>query len=176
MKEFQHTFNDNKSSLNFDLKNINKDRTPIILILDGLSDLGNIGSIFRIADALRIEKIYIYNYDKEFNKKLFQRKSRSTIKYVSYRYTNDIKELLNLKNSYKFIVLDKTNKSVEYNNVDYSGNICLIIGSENTGVSKELINASDFSVHLPMFGINTSINVASATGIALYHIFNNLKK
>jgi len=174
--EFQHTFKDDKQSGNNDLSNINNERCSFILILDGLTDIGNVGSIFRIADALRIKKIYIYNYSKEFNKKLFQRKSRSTIKYVPYEYINDFDNILKLKNNFKFYVLEKTNKSIEYNKVNYNEKACVIIGSENYGVSQELINIADQSIHLPMFGINTSINVATATSVALYHIFNKINK
>ncbi|NPA44130.1 MAG: RNA methyltransferase, partial [Chlorobi bacterium] len=67
-------------------------------------------------------------------------------------------------------------KSIDYNKVNYTEKVCVVIGSENYGVSQELINISDQSIHLPMFGINTSINVATATSVALYHIFNKIKK
>lgn len=176
VNEFQHNFNDDQKSVNQEILNVSSDRNPIILILDGLTDVGNVGSIFRIADALRIKKIYIYNYDKKFNKKLLKRKSRSTIKYVPFVYINDFEEILQLKKDFKFYVLDKTNRSVEYNKLSYDKNICLIIGSENYGVSQKMIDISDQSIHLPMYGINTSINVATALSVALYNIFNDLKR
>ena len=174
--EFQHTFNDDKKNVNQEILNVHSNRDSIILILDGLTDIGNVGSIFRIADALRIKKIYIYNYDKKFNEKLLKRKSRSTIKYVPFEYTNEFNQILQLKNEYKFYVLDKTNKSIEYNSLSYNKKLCLVIGSENYGVSQKLIDISDQSIHLPMYGINTSVNVATATSVALYHIFNDIKR
>jgi len=60
--------------------------------------------------------------------------------------------------------------------LSYDKNICLIIGSENYGVSQKMIDISDQSIHLPMYGINTSINVATALSVALYNIFNDLKR
>jgi len=176
MKEFQQTFNNDKKTLKEDILNINKNRTPIILILDELTDIGNIGLIFRIADALRIGKIYIYNYKQELNYKLLHRKSRASIQYVPFEYINDLNNIIELKKTHKLIVLDKTNKSITYNKTKYTKPICLIIGAEITGVSQKLINISDQSIHLPMLGINTSINVATATSVALYHIFSELKK
>lgn len=176
MKEFQHTFKDDKLNLRDDIKKIDINRFPLILVLDGLTDIGNIGIIFRLADALRLEKIYIYNYSKKLNYKLLHRKSRATIQYVPFEYTNDFNTIFALKEKYKFIVLDKTSHSTPYNNVEYSHPMCLIIGSEKNGVSEELINISDQSIHLPMNGINTSINVATATSVALYHIYNKIKK
>ncbi|NPA44617.1 MAG: TrmH family RNA methyltransferase, partial [Chlorobi bacterium] len=136
--EFQHTFKDDKKEISKDILKLNENRLPLILILDGLTDIGNVGSIFRIADALKVEKVYIYNYSKEFNKKLLQRKSRSTIKYVPFEYVNNFDILIKLKNNYKFYVLDKTNKSIDYNKVNYTENVCVVIGSENYGVSQEL--------------------------------------
>jgi len=174
--EFQHRFKDSKLNIEEEIKNINSNRTPIIIILDGLTDIGNVGIIFRLADALRIERIIIYNYSKVFNNKLLHRKSRATTQYVPYEYTNNINDIISLKQKHKFVILDKTNYSVPYFKTEYSKPICLIIGSEINGVSEELIKLAEQSIHLPMYGINTSINVATATSVALYHIYNQLKK
>jgi len=174
--EFQHSFKDNKLNIKEEIKSINSDRIPITIILDGLTDIGNVGIIFRLADALKIEKIIIYNCNKIFNYKMLHRKSRATVQYVPYEYTENINDIIKLKQKRKFIILDKTNYSVPYFKIEYSSPMCLIIGNEINGVSKELIKLADQSIHLPMFGINTSINVATATSVALYHIYNQLKK
>jgi len=174
--EFQHSFIDSKLNIEDEIRNINSERIPIIIILDGLTDIGNVGIIFRLADALKIEKIIIFNYNKIFNYKLLHRKSRATIQYVPYEYINNINDIIKLKQKHKFVILDKTNYSVPYFKTKYSKPMCLIIGSEINGVSEELIKLAEQSIHLPMFGINTSINVATATSVALYHIYNQLKK
>jgi len=170
MEIFQYKFNDEKKSVKQEIKNINLNRLPIILILDRITDIGNVGMIFRLADALRIKKIYLYKYNKEFNLKLLIKKSRSTVNYVKFEYVDDIEIIKKIKNNYKLITLDKTNKSTPYYMYKYSVPICLIIGAERTGVSEELIKISDFSLHLPMNGINTSINVATATSVVLYDL------
>ena len=69
------------------------------------------------------------------------------------------------------IILDKTNQSISYNKFKYTKPACLIIGNEKTGVSEKLIEIADFSLHLPMNGINTSINVATATSVVLYDLY-----
>ncbi len=174
MSIFQHKFSDEKKSAKEDLKNINLNRLPVSLILDGLTDIGNIGMIFRIADALRIEKVYFYNYNKEFNRNVLMKKSRSTVKYVDFEYIDNFEELIKLKEKSKLIVLDKTNRSIPYSRYEYAEPVCLIIGAERTGVSADLINISDLSLHLPMNGINTSINVATAASAVLYDLYNKI--
>ncbi|MCF6366022.1 MAG: hypothetical protein L3J35_07455 [Bacteroidales bacterium] len=176
MKMFQHKFTDEKKSVKKDIKNIKLNRLPIIVILDRITDIGNAGMIFRLADALRIKKVYLYKYDKEFNVRLLYKKSRATINYVDFEYLNNIKKIIKLKEDYKLITLDKTNKSTPYYVYNNSTPTCLILGAERTGVSQELIEISDFSLHLPMNGINTSINVATAASVVLYHIADNLNK
>ncbi len=171
MKEFQHNYTDDKKSMN----NISFNRIPIILLLDGLNDMGNVGMIFRIADALRIQRIYFYNYNEELNNKLLQRKSRATSKYVEFSYLSNLKDIAKLKQGYEIIILDKTNKSIPYSEYKFSKPICLVLGAEITGVSQELIDVGDISLHLPMNGINTSINVATATSVVLYDMYNKIR-
>ncbi len=175
MNIFQHKFSDEKESAKEDIKNINLNRLPVSLILDGVTGIGNVGMIFRIADALRIEKVYFYNYIQEFDFKILIKKSRSTFKYVDFDYLESFEQIIKLKEKSKMIVLDKTNKSIPYYNYKHSAPICLIICAEKTGVSKDLINISELSLHLPMNGINTSINVATATSVVLYDMYNKIK-
>jgi len=119
---------------------------------------------------LRLGKIFLYNYNKKINIKLLEKKSRSTSKYIDFEYIDNIEDIKKLKENFKMIVLDKTNKSIPYNKYKYSEPFCLIIGAERTGVSEELIKISDLSLHLPMNGINTSINVATAASVVLYNM------
>ena len=175
MKEFQYNFFDEKKSVRKDICEINLNRLPVVLVLDGLTNDGNIGMIFRIADALRLKKIYFYNYDKNIIPKSLHKKSRATIKYVPFEYINNFEEILELKKKYEMIILDKTNQSISYNKFKYSKPVCLIIGNEETCVSEKLIEISDFSLHLPMNGINTSINVATAASVVLYSLYFKTK-
>ena len=176
MKEYQLNFREiNKKHLS-KIEEINRNRIPVCIIADGINDIGNLGMIFRLADALRIEKIFLYNIKDNFNFRLLKKKSRSTSNYVSYEIINEIDQILLLKKNYKFVVLDKTNKSIDYSTFNPDFPLCLIIGSERFGVSEELIKYADASVHLPMFGVNTSINVASATAVILYDLVKKINK
>ncbi len=176
MKEHQLSFEEIRKNHLKQIADIHKNRLPIIIITDGISDIGNIGMIFRLADALRIEKIFLYNLKENFNLKLLKKKSRSTSDYVSYEIIKDLNQIKQIKEKYRFVVLDKTNKSVKYSEFIPEFPICLIVGSEKFGVSEELIKYADASVHLPMLGVNTSINAATATAVVLYEIANKYQK
>ncbi len=145
---------------------------PVCLITDGVNDYGNLGMIFRIADALKLEKIYLYNLKKDLNLRLLRKKSRTTSEYVKFEIIEDFSGILSLKKSYNFVILEKTDKSINYTEYIPKLPLCLITGSEKNGVSDDIIKLSDVSVHLPMSGVNTSVNVATAAAVVLYD-FNN---
>lgn len=153
---------------------------PIYLILDELSDPVNIGSIFRLADALGVKKIYLCRVNNELitDRKL-EKVSRSTNKYVEYEFVNNIEECINrLKdNNIKVLALEITNNSISLNKYNFEKNekYAFVIGNEQKGVSQEALNLSDKSVHIDMYGNNSSMNVSVATGIAVNECLNKIK-
>ncbi len=171
----QTNFTDERPEAQKYLAEITQNRLPFVLILDKLTNVGNIAMIFRIADALRIEKILFYDYDIPVPEKKLRKLSRSTEKYINYYYvdTDAVKEL---SKTYELVALDRTTESLNY--LDYNPDypIALIIGSERFGISDELLDLAHKAVHLPVNGINTSINAATATAVASYHIADSLIK
>ena len=79
---------------------------------------------------------------------------------------------------YTIISLEITTSSIDISEFSLKGieKVCLILGSESTGVNQELLNASDFTVHIPMMGVNSSMNVATACAIVTYEIIRRAKK
>ena len=140
----------------------------------------NIGSLFRIADALGIEKIYLSGTSLVPPNSKLRKTSRATEKYVPFSYKNpplDIIEKLKSE-GYTIISLEITSSSIDVSELTLNGTekICLILGSEKSGVSQELLNESDFTIHIPMLGENSSMNVATACSIAAYEITRRYKK
>ena len=153
-----------------------KSNIKSVILTDGINDVGNLGMIFRIADALKIDKIYLYNLKPDFNYKLLKKKSRFTSEIVSFEIIKTFEEIQKLKENYFFVIIDKTNKSIDYSKYSYpEKDICFVFGSENYGVSPEIIKIGNISLHLPMFGKNTSINVATAASVVLYDYYRNVK-
>jgi len=140
----------------------------------------NIGSLFRIADAFGIEKVYLSGSSLVPPNTKIRKTSRSTEKYVPFSYEKiplDIIKKLKLE-GYTIISLEITSSSIDISELPINGTekICLILGSEKSGVCQELLNESDFSIHIPMVGRNSSMNVATACSIAVYEITRRYNK
>lgn len=155
------------------LENIDKNRTPIVLLCDRISDVRNVGSIFRIADAARLEKIYFYQSDINFAHKKLAKVARSTNQYLQYKSIDSLDFIKELSTEYEIIALDKTSESIDYIKFERKENnkkLLLILGSEQFGVQENLLKIASQSIHLPMLGVNTSMNLSVATGIAVFHL------
>lgn len=168
----QLDFHDIRTNAAERIENIQTNRTNIALLCDRMTDAKNVGSMFRIADAARLEKIYFYQSTVDFTHKKLTKVARSTNQYVDFELINDFEIIEKIVKEYEVIALDKTSESIDYTNLQLKSNkkILLIIGAERFGVSPELLNLASTTIHLPMLGVNTSMNVSVATGIAVYHL------
>ncbi len=145
---------------------------PICLLLNDFESPANVGSIFRLADAFGVEKIYLAGTTPVPPNRKMMRTSRATEKFVSYKHDKSGVDVVNTLKSkgYKIISLEITSSSADIRKLSLSNNdkACLILGSENEGINPQLLALSDETVHIPMLGENSSINVASACAIALF--------
>ncbi|WP_417362904.1 TrmH family RNA methyltransferase [Galbibacter sp.] len=152
---------------------------PIVLVCDQLTGAANIGSVFRLADAFGVQKIYFLGSAFEFNRRI-EKTSRSTHKRVQFEFIDNNDELpfLNTPLKCNCIALEITNTSIPIQELGIQTDLptYLILGNENFGVSEALLNLVDQSYHITMFGKNSSMNIAQATAIALYEITNLYQK
>lgn len=158
---------------------------PLCILADNLELARNIGSLFRIADAFGVEKVYLSGSSNTDSDLKIRKAARSTNKTVEYEYAPSTTDLItNLKMSGHIIIsLEVTTQSLDirlFTKLDVfnigRSKICLIMGSENEGVSQTLLDLSDHTIHIPMYGQNSSMNVATASAIALYELVNMLKE
>ena len=156
------------------------EKYPLCFLANDIDVPMNVGSFFRVADALGVEKIYLTGKSIVPPNAKIKKTSRSTEKYVPYSYEKDALSLLkNLKDSgYKIVSLEITSNSIDIQEFSVSKDekICLILGSENEGVCESLLQFSDVIIHIPMLGVNSSMNVATACSIATYEITRKLQK
>ena len=157
---------------------INK-KYPVCFLAHDIDVPMNVGSLFRIADALGIEKIYLSGSSLVPPNTKIRKTSRATEKFVPFSYEENPLDIINKLKSEgcTIISLEITTSSIDIGELFLKGieKICLILGSERSGVSQELLNASDFTVHIPMMGGNSSMNVATACSIATYEITRRIK-
>ena len=160
--------------LNHSAHKMSAEKHSLSLLVHDVTVPMNIGSIFRIADALGVEKIYLTGQSPIPPNSKINKTSRSTEKHVPFVYEKDpVSVLHTLKNSgYKIASLEITTASIAIEKFDVQPNdkICLILGSENSGVSQQLLDESDSCVHISMLGKNSSMNVATACAITVYEL------
>ena len=142
-------------------------RNPIILVLDNVLDTYNIGSFFRLADALAVEKICLCGPVVTPPNIKIHRASIGTWKWVLWEQYKTTKEcVLQLKKEgYQIIGCEQTTNSVNYQKAKYNSKIAIITGSENFGISPDVLKLVDKVVEIPMFGVNISLNVLVATSV-----------
>lgn len=152
---------------------------PVCFLAHDIDVPMNVGSLFRIADALGIEKLYLTGSSLVPPNSKIRKTSRAAEKFVAFSYERNPLDIISkLKaEGYTIVSLEITTTSIDISELPLNGvnKICLILGSERSGVSQELLNASDFTVHIPMLGQNSSMNVATACSIAVYEITRRMK-
>jgi tRNA G18 (ribose-2'-O)-methylase SpoU len=157
-----------------DLKNIK--RNPIYLILDNVLDTYNIGSLFRLADAIAAEKVYICG-DSEFppNSRI-HKAAVGTENWVAWTTRSSaalaVRELK--KKGVTIISVEQNKNSISYKDLVSPFPCAVVIGHETDGVSEEVLAESDIVVELPMYGINKSLNVWGSAAVTCYKILENL--
>lgn len=153
-------------------------RKPIYLILDNVLDTYNIGSIFRLADAVGVAKIYICGESLTPPHTRIKKASVNTWRWVPWEYAKSASKAIDtLRKEVKGITVfavEQSEKSKRYDTVKYDVPLTFVVGNETHGVSKETLTKVDQIVELPMHGVNKSLNVMVSTGIVLYQILSQL--
>lgn len=146
-------------------------RNPIVLVLDNILDTYNIGSFFRLADAIAAQKIYLCGKIITPPNIKIHRASIGTWKWIQWKQINSTKKCIKQlkKNNYQIIACEQSKKSIPYTKVNYKFPIAILVGNESTGISKKLLNQVDKIVEIPMHGINKSLNVLIAAAIISYN-------
>jgi len=153
-------------------------KNPIYIILDNVLDTYNIGAIFRLADAVAAEKIFICGESEIPPHTRIKKASINTTEWVNWEYqetpTEAIKKLRNEVPGIEIVSIELDKRSVPYDKTEYKFPVALVVGHETTGVSEEVLKESDKIVELPMHGVNISLNVMVSLGIVLYEVLENL--
>lgn len=149
-------------------------RNPIYIVLDNVLDTYNIGSIFRLADAVAAKKIYLCGGTETPPNHRIKKASINTTEVVEWEYCETaslaVSRVKSLESRVRIIAIEQVANSIPYDKFGYKLPICLVVGHESEGVSKEVLDMADAIVELPMFGINKSLNVMVSLGIVLYEV------
>lgn len=155
-----------------DLKSLDSDKLKTCIVLDNISDPGNLGTIIRLSEATNVSLIIISSDScSVYNTKVIRSCMSSIFRtniYISDDLVKDINYLKSFKLNIYSTVLNKN--SINYNLIDYSKKCALIFGNEANGIKDELIEISDKSIYIPMCGKIESLNVSISATAILYEI------
>ena len=171
-------------------------RHPIYFILENIYDTYNIGGLFRLADAIAVEKIYLCGEMEIPPNSRIKKASIGTYKVVDWEYCKSAAQAIadlrdfrsktldfsNEKNnlsskveslkSLQVIAVEQHPKAIPYTKAQYQLPLALIFGNESYGVTSETLKLVDQIVEIPMFGINKSLNVIVSAAIVSYWIMS----
>ncbi len=145
---------------------------PIVVILDDIRSLNNIGSFFRTADAFNIEKIYLCGITACPPHKDIHKTALGATETIDWEHkTNSVSLCEELKSQgYIICAIEQTEETVLLQNIKElkEKKIALVFGNEVNGVNQEVINKSDYVIEIPQFGTKHSLNVSVCAGIVLW--------
>jgi 23S rRNA (guanosine2251-2'-O)-methyltransferase len=157
----------------------NQEKLPLVVILDNVRSMHNIGSIFRTSDGFAIEKIYLCGITAQPPHREIEKTALGATQSIEWIYFEDVCEAINhLKtDGYKIIAIEQAENSTMLNNYqpDKSQKFALIFGNEVNGVSDEAMNMIDTCIEIPQFGTKHSFNIVVSAGIVLWDFFAKLK-
>lgn len=155
-----------------DLKKIK--RRKIYIVCDNILDTYNIGSIFRLADAVAASCVYLCGETATPPYHRIAKAAVGTEKWVPWEKTSTVVEAVNRVKSQeskcKVVAVEQSNRSVDYRKADLSEPVAFIVGHETSGVSKEALKLADQIIEIPMYGVNRSLNVMVSLAIVLFNI------
>jgi 23S rRNA (guanosine2251-2'-O)-methyltransferase len=155
------------------------DKIGVTVVLDNVRSQHNIGSVFRTADAFRIEKILLCGITATPPNREMQKTALGATETVSWQYFEEtltaVEDLQ--KQGYKVFVVEQTDESnvlEEFDPTPYS-KVALVFGNEIQGVDESIVKLADACIEIPQFGTKHSLNISVTTGIVLWYFFQKLK-
>ena len=157
-----------------------QDKLPIIVVLDNVRSLHNVGSAFRTADGFAVEAIYLCGITAQPPHREIEKTALGATQSIHWEYfENVIQAVEKLKQkSYQIVAIEQAESSVSLLNFipAHSKKYALFFGNEVNGVSDEVMQQIDACIEIPQFGTKHSFNIVISTGIVLWDFFSKLNK
>jgi 23S rRNA (guanosine2251-2'-O)-methyltransferase len=154
-------------------------KTPLIVILDNIRSLNNIGSVFRTCDAFAIEKIYLCGITAQPPHKDIHKTALGATESVDWEYAENILSLIDkLKaDGIKITSIEQAENSLMLQdfNPEPKQKIAVVFGNEVKGVQQSVVDASDYCIEIPQFGTKHSLNISVSCGVVLWDLFKKIR-
>lgn len=153
-------------------------KTPIIIILDNIRSLHNIGSVFRTADAFRLESIYLCGITGTPPNKEIHKSALGATESVEWKYFENTIDAVNIlkENNYTILIVEQAEGSIslEELTIESSEKIALVFGNEINGVDEKIMTLANKCVEIPQFGTKHSLNISVSVGIVVWELFRKI--
>ncbi|OGW79193.1 MAG: hypothetical protein A3G33_10950 [Omnitrophica bacterium RIFCSPLOWO2_12_FULL_44_17] len=153
-------------------------KLPLVVVLNNIRSLYNVGSIFRTADGVGIEKLWLCGITGHPPKPGISKTALGAENAVEWEHSWDILRVVRSykEAGYRIVFLEQIKQSVSYQEFKPNGPVCLVLGNEISGISDELLSLCDHAIEIEMDGLKNSLNVTVAFGVVAYYIRNRLKR
>lgn len=152
------------------------EKTPIIIILDNIRSLNNIGSVFRTADAFLVKKIYLCGITATPPHKDIRKTALGATESVDWEYRKDTLELVEQlkQEGVKAIAVEQAENATMLNDFKFGVDetVALIFGNEVKGVSQEVVTTCDQVLEIPQFGTKHSLNISVSAGVVVWDVWS----
>lgn len=154
-------------------------KTPLIVILDNVRSLNNIGSVFRTCDAFLIEKIFLCGITATPPNKEIHKTALGATESVDWEYAESTLSVVERLKSegVRIISIEQTEKAVMLNDFQPEPAVkyAIIFGNEVKGVEQEVVSASDGVIEIPQYGTKHSLNVSVSAGIVIWDLWKKMQ-
>lgn len=151
-----------------------QEKIPLVVVLDSIRSMNNVGSVFRTCDAFKVEKLFLCGITACPPNREISKTALGATESVIWEYAEDVVDLAQrLKNEgYKVFVVEQVDESLMLQNIDFQQfeKIAIIVGNEVFGVNERLLPICDGAIEIPQFGTKHSLNVTIAAGIVIWEV------
>lgn len=155
------------------------DKLPLVVVLDNIRSMNNIGSVFRTSDAFRIASIYLCGITATPPHPDLHKTALGAEYAVDWKYFEDTLDAVRELHEAGYIIyaIEQVEGSVKLDRLqlDASKKYAIIMGHEVKGVRQDVVNASNGCIEIPQYGTKHSLNVSVTTGIVLWKFFEQLQ-
>lgn len=148
------------------------EKMPLVVVLDNVRSMHNVGSVFRSSDAFLVEAIYLCGFTPCPPHRDIHKTALGSTDTVTWKYVDETINAINqLKDDgYTIVSVEQVTNSITLPEVKWDGQskMAIVMGNEVDGVDQDIINESSYCIEIPQMGTKHSLNISVATGIVLY--------
>lgn len=156
------------------------EKLPVVILLDNIRSLNNVGSAFRTADAFMVEKIYLVGITGTPPHRDITKTALGATESVDWAHVADPAHLIHdlKKKGYEVIAIEQVDKSIMLNDFipEKNKKYCLVFGNEVFGVDEKLVTNADACIEIPQHGTKHSLNISVSVGIVVWDFYNKLNQ